>query len=188
MTAKNIRNRKLCKTLAVGCLGLTVLLGVSMPLHGGAMASGEKDMLMADAKADRETTGDKPALSAPGLAGIQLSFKLDQRLTRSMYMGDRWVSTPTYTKVQDGEKLIVEARAQGLDIHGRQIEIVPEWKAGNTAMVTITPEQGKQVLLTILKEGQSEVTVAFKGVSRKLSVKARRQKEVLVVEITGQVE
>lgn len=188
MTTKKIRNKKLCKTLAVGYLGLIVLLCLSMPLHGGALASGEKDTLVADAKADRETTGDKFVRSAPGLAGIQLSFKLDQRLTRSMYMGDRWVSTPTYTKVQDGEKLIVEARALGLDIRGRQIEIVPEWKAGNPAMVTITPEQGKQVMLTILKEGQSEVTVAYKDVSRKLSVKARRQKEVLVVEITGQVE
>lgn len=185
---KNIRKKKFCKILAVGHLGLTVLLCLSMQLQGGALASGEKDMLMADAKADREKADDKLARSAPGLADIQLSFKLDQRLTRSMYMGDRWVSTPTYTKVQDGEKLSVEIRAQGLDIRGRQIEIVPEWKAGNPAMVTIAPEKGKQVMLTILKEGQSEVTVAFKGVSRKLSVKARRQKEVLVVEITGQVE
>jgi hypothetical protein len=103
-------------------------------------------------------------------------------------MGDRWVSTPTYTKVQDGEKLVVEARAHGLDARGRQIEIVPEWKAGDPALVTITPEMGKQVLLTILKEGQTDVTVSFQGVARKLTVKARRQNEVLVVEITGQTE
>jgi hypothetical protein len=188
MTAKNISKKKFFKTLAVGHLGLIVMLGLSMPLHGGTQVTGEKDTLMADAKADRETTGDKLARSAPKLAGMQLSFKLDQRLTRSMYMGDRWVSTPTYTKVQDGEKLIVEARANGFDIRGRQIQIVPAWKAENPAMVTITPEKGKQVMLTILKEGQSDVTVVFKNISRKLSIKARRQKEALVVEITGQVE
>lgn len=188
MTAKNIRKKKLFKTLAVGYLSLIVMLGLSIPVHGGTQASGEKDMLMADAKADRETTGDKLARSAPELAGIQLSFKLDQRLTRSMYLGDSWVSAPTYTKVQDGEKLIVDARAHGFDIRGRKIEIVPEWKAENPSMVTITPEKGKQVILTILKEGQSDVTVAYKSVSRKLSVKARRQKEALVVEITGQAE
>ena len=53
---------------------------------------------------------------ASDLNDIKVSFKLDPRLTRSMYMGDRWISKTTFlSTIQEGSEHTVEVRAQGLD-------------------------------------------------------------------------
>ena len=131
-------------------------------------------------QADQESAG--PAV--PSLTDIKVSFKLDPRITRGMYMGERWVSPPTYAAVKEGNEVTVEAMAEGLDAQGNRIDISPEWKAGDPAMITISPDKGSKVNLTMLKDGQSEITVAFGGVSKKLEVKARHQDNAMRVEIT----
>src|SRR3989304_4210872 len=64
---------------------------------------------------------------------------------------------------------------------------IPRGRPGDPAMITISPDKGPQVKFTILKEGQSDITVASGEVSRKLAVKAQKLDEALSVEITQQV-
>ena len=137
--------------------------------------------------ADAVQAGETTAQASASIADIKVSFKLDPRITSGMYMGDRWVTPPTYTRVQEGKELVVEARAHGLDALGNKVDINPQWKAGDPAMITISPDKGPQVKFTILKEGQSDITVASGEVSRKLAIKAQKLDEALSVEITQQV-
>jgi len=126
------------------------------------------------------------ARAATALTGITLSFKLDPRLTKSLYMGERWVSPPTYTGVQDGKNLTVEARAHGRDAKGKAMNISPEWIPADPEMVTVTPGQGNQVKITVLRAGESRLEIASQGVSKKLLIKAEYQNSALVGSFTSE--
>jgi hypothetical protein len=97
-------------------------------------------------------------------------------------MGEVW--TYTIREAQVGEKTTIEAKAVGLDAQGNQVDINPAWKAGDPAMIDIFPGQGVRVRLTILKDGKSDIMVAFKGISKKLPLKAWHRDKVMYVEIT----
>jgi len=120
------------------------------------------------------------------LAGISVYFKLDPRLTQGLYMGDRWVSPPTYSRVGEGTTVTVDASARGIDGRGRSVEFRPEWRAGNPAMVTVTPSQGNEVQITVLRPGRSNLLVTFQDISRKLAINATNRDRAIVVEIVQQ--
>lgn len=122
---------------------------------------------------------------AADLKDIKVVFKMDPRVTQGMYMGERWISPPKYTRVQDGQKpLIIEAKAMGLDAQGKQAPIKPTWTTANPEMVQVSPGQGHQVEITVRREGQSNIKVDFQGISKTLSVKAKPLGKVLIAEIT----
>jgi hypothetical protein len=129
--------------------------------------------------------GVAQAQPAAVLKDIKVSFQVDLRVTQASYMGEKWVSPATYVKVQDGQKpLTVPAKAMGLDAKGSEVKINPAWKAGNTELVQVSPSQGNAVELTILKVGQSDLTVTSGGVSKKLTVKTVRRHGGLRVDIS----
>lgn len=134
---------------------------------------------------------EAPVVGA-GLSGvspmvIKVSFKLDQRLTRAQYMGDLWVSPPTFTStLREGTELTVEARVEGADSQGKPVKISPEWKPEDPDMVAVSPVQGNEVKITVKRAGQSSLEVVSSGVIKKLSIKATAMHEgkALQVEIT----
>jgi len=130
------------------------------------------------------TVADRaPATTA--LTGIAVSYKLDPRLTQGSYLGVRWVSPSTFTRVQDGKDLIVEARAHGRDAKGRALNITPEWLPADPEMVTVTPRQGNEVTITVLRAGESTLEVHSQGVSKKVVIRAEYRNNVLVGFFTG---
>lgn len=126
--------------------------------------------------------------AAPALTGITFSFRLDPRLTQGLYMGERWVSPSTYTEVQNGENLIVVARADGRNARGEGVKIRPEWRPADPEMVTVTPGQGSEVKITVLRPGESVLEVASQGLSKKLLIKAEYQNNVLVGSFTSETQ
>lgn len=140
--------------------------------------------------APREAVPTSASLAAATVTDIDVSFRLDRRLTAGLYMGDRWVaSPPTYSGVREGV-LTVDARAEGRDARGRRVAIAPEWRAENPAMVTISPARGKEATITVHRAGQSSVRVTVRGeseersVSGELSIKAWYRGTALEVEIS----
>ena len=131
--------------------------------------------------ASREAAGQ----AASSITDIKVSFKLDPSITRGMYMGDRWVSPPTFTGVQEGKEVMVEARVEGLDAKGNPIDIHPTWIPSDPDMVTVSPGQGKEVKITVRRTGQSSLKVVSPGFSRELIIKATDQGNAIKVEITG---
>jgi hypothetical protein len=126
-----------------------------------------------------EVSAAKPAgKAAPGASAsaspvIQVSFKLDPRLTRSLYMGDRWVSPPNYQHAtQVGDSSTLEARAEVIDTKGRPLAARPTWTPADPEMVSVSPSQGNQVHINVRRAGQSRLKLAYGGASKELTVKA----------------
>jgi hypothetical protein len=156
----------------------TWLAGVLLSLTVCAIAA------KADVIAHREAADGKTVPAAIDISDIKFSFKLDPQLTRSMYMGDRWVSPPAYTIVREGKKLTVDARAQGLDSKGMPVDIKLKWIPADPDMVTVAPGEGKAVKITVKRAGQSMLEVASQGLSKLLTIKAAYQGDAIKVEIS----
>ncbi len=122
------------------------------------------------------------------LTGIEVSFRLDPRLTKSlyMYMGENWVSPPfsIHADGQAGTTLSVEARVQGLDAKGQPVDLSPEWVPADPEMVTVSPGQGNEVQITVRHAGQSNLQVTSQKVSKQLSIMAWYQGDTLQAEIS----
>ncbi len=114
---------------------------------------------------------------------LAVSFRLDPRLTGSLYMGDRWVSPPTYTRVGEGGSVTVEAKVHDRARRGQPAIVKPLWISADPEMVTVTPNEGHEVKITVKRAGQSSLQVAAQGVSRELAIKATDQGNTLQVEI-----
>ena len=76
------------------------------------------------------------ALDSP-LNDLRVSFKLEPRLTKSLYMGDRWTSPDEYLQVGAGENCTVEAGIRGLNMQGKAVNTVATWRAADPDMVKI---------------------------------------------------
>lgn len=138
-------------------------------------------LLSGSIRASQEAPGPTTGIT---LADIKVSFKLDPRVARALYMGEQWAPAATYYSIRAGELITMKARAQGLDPHGNQIDVAPTWKTGDPAMIVISPGQGPKVTLTILREGEGEVIVASGGISKKLSARAWYHGKIMYVKIT----
>lgn len=117
-----------------------------------------------------------------GLTDIKISFKLDPRLTQSLYMGDRWVSPTSFTGSSGQET--IEARAQGFLTGGRPVEITPKWVTSDAEMVGVEPERGSAVTINVKRAGRSRLRVSSNGLSKELILEAVSKNDLLQVEIT----
>jgi len=131
-----------------------------------------------------KASGEEVKPFAISVSSIEISFKLDPRITQGIYMGDRWVSPPTYSAVGEEKELTVEARAQAFDARRRPTEISPQWIPADPAMVTVSPDHGRQVKITVRRAGESKLKVMAQGYSRELSIKATVQSSGIQVEIS----
>lgn len=113
-------------------------------------------------------TGSPAGAQAPGVTRLELSFKLDPRVTRSLHMGDRWVSPPTYTSTGGPEHVSVDVRARPIG----GAAALPAWTASEPDMVEVSPPAGEQVRITVRRAGVSRLTVSSGGASRTLLVEA----------------
>ena len=133
----------------------------------------------------KDTAGDNTQASASALSGIQVSYKMDPRVAKGLYMGDRWISPPTYTSTysEDGKTITVEVRAVGLDATGKESAISPKWVPADPEMVTVTPSEGNEVKITVKRAGETSMQVTSEGVSKELAIKAEHKGEAMQVEI-----
>jgi len=163
------------------------LQGLKDALSGGKTLLTEPEARAAVNALQVELKKKKQAApKAPGaLTGIAVSFKQDPRLTKGLYMGERWVSPPLYQPaVQEGKTLTVEARVHGVDAKGNKMKIKPEWTPSDPEMVAVTPGEGSDVKIAVKRAGKSTLKVAAPGVSKELSIKATEEGNAIRVEIT----
>ena len=174
------------KTKGIWAIGFVILvLAVSLSAFSGcAWASETEGPAKTDSGVKNEAVDSKTAPDATGLNGITVSFKLDPLLTRGMYMGDRWVSPPTFTTVREGKELTVVARARGLSAMGKPIRISPEWTPADSDMVSVKPGRGGAVEIIVKRAGRTTLKVASQGISKELSIKATYQGGTIQVDIS----
>jgi hypothetical protein len=111
-----------------------------------------------------------PARESPGAAGVDFSFQLDPRLTGGLHMGRRWVSPRTYSRTGDRGGVVVEAKAKlaGRGAGGARVA----WAASEPDMVDVSPREGDEVRLTVIRPGESTVTARAGGASGTLIIRA----------------
>lgn len=127
----------------------------------------EMELLAVKESTDREARAGK-------ITDIKVSFKLDSRLTRAQYLGDRWVSPPRFTStLQVGKELIVEARARALNDKGNPMDIQIVWIPEDSEMVAVVPVLENKVRIIVKRPGESVVNVTAAEFTKKLSVKAQ---------------
>ncbi len=163
-------------------IGLLVLAALMVGPSGCATQNSS-----ADTRASRgaEAAGvSASAKDGASLRNVRVYFKLDPRITSGIYMGDRWVSPPTYAPgPQKGEEYTLQARVQGLNSWGNTIHLESEWSPKDPEMIVVSPPRGDEVTLTVRRAGQSAVKVVARGVVRELSIKATDGDYGLQVEI-----
>lgn len=119
------------------------------------------------------------------LSDIQISLKLDPRLTRGLHMGDRWVSPPTYTRVGEKAGCIVPIKVQGVDTQGKPVAITPEWRVNDAGMATVSTAAGNSVNLAAQHAGQTSVEVTALGLTKRLTLNVTEREEgILIMELT----
>jgi FKBP-type peptidyl-prolyl cis-trans isomerase len=124
------------------------------------------------------------AAAPAALRDIEVSFKLDDRLTRSLFLGDRWVSPATFSAPPQGKTAVVRASVKGVDTSGKRVAIAPRWTPADPRMVQVTKGDGGEARITVKRPGESKLTVAFRGITKELLVKAAKQGGALSVHIS----
>jgi len=127
--------------------------------------------------------GSVPSAPSPAVGGIEVTFRVDPRIARGTYLGDRWISPP-YLRVGEGEQVTVEARAYVLDSAGRPTTIAPAWRSSDPGMVTVAPATGNEVNITVKRAGESRLQIASPGASTDLAIRAAYPNGVIQVEIS----
>lgn len=161
-----------------------------------AMSGGKTLLTEAEARAtvhrlqvelkQKKTAQQREKVGAAAAAGgLEVSFRLDPRITKGLYMGDRWVSQASYpsTTAPDVEPITVPARASGGA--GAAGKKSPSWTASNPEMVTIWPSQGGEVKLSVRSAGESTVTVKVGERSSSFTVKAAQNAEAWRVDLSS---
>lgn len=140
----------------------------------GALACG-------DPAAAAQASGTAP--QHQDLRGIDVSYKLDPRLTRGLYMGDRWVSPPVFRLNPPGNRASVEVRVEGVDASGQRRAIRPRWSTPDAPSVTVMPAEGSEVRIVVEGAGERRLRVSADGVSKDLFVRAAEKGDAISVEI-----
>jgi FKBP-type peptidyl-prolyl cis-trans isomerase len=105
------------------------------------------------------------------ITSIELTYKRDPRQVDPFRGLGPWAAGPGYggATAQDH----VEVRAEGVDAAGRKTKINPHWTASDPAMVAVTPSQGNDVTIKVLRAGESTLKISDQGFSMELVVKAQ---------------
>jgi len=119
------------------------------------------------------------------LRDIEISFKLDPRLTRSLYMGDRWVAPPTFSGTRrEGDTYTLEARVQGITAAGRRIRVSPAWIPSDPEIVKVSAAGEDTVSILVTQPGESRLQLTTPGFTKELLIKSTREGDSMQVQIS----
>ena len=121
-----------------------------------------------------------PVATAPA-SRLRVAFQLDRALTQGHYLGERWVSPPTFHFAQAGERYSVRARLRETSAQGERIDVSGDWATGDPDILAITRLDDGQVQLDILQPGRTELVVSAGGERKVLQVEARRTADAMDV-------
>jgi hypothetical protein len=114
---------------------------------------------------------------------LAVAFRLDPALTRSLYLGDRWVSPPSFHFAQPGTQYVVQAKLQAIDSRGERTDLSGDWATNDPEMIAITRRDYGEVTIAVRRSGDSNLTVSAGGESKVLRVRARQTDDAMTVEI-----
>ena len=116
---------------------------------------------------------------------MAVAFRLDDSLTRGLYMGDRWVIPPnSYHTVQKGPEYTVKLQALRIDTRGERSRLIGNWRADNVRMVSLIPDRDHAITLVVHNPGNSTVRVSTTMGEKILLINAVARDGAMEVRIT----
>lgn len=103
---------------------------------------------------------------------IAVAFKLDPEVTRGMFLGDRWVSPPSFFFAQQGPEYVAQAKAQYVDATGGRTDVPANWATTVPDMISVIPHDSGDATIVVHRPGEGDLTVATSNGSRRVHVKA----------------
>jgi hypothetical protein len=143
--------------------------GASAEASSAGKGAGTESLEGASPNPTSSAAGPAPAAD---VRQINVSFKLDPRLTKGLHMGERWVSPGTYMRSQDSNGLIVEARTQALDGQGRPVNAPAVWTSDDPGIAAASSRGGNEVEIQVYRSGTTNLTVTSGVTAKKMKVEA----------------
>jgi FKBP-type peptidyl-prolyl cis-trans isomerase FklB len=125
------------------------------------------------------------AAAAVAIKDIELSYKRDPRQVDPYRGVGPWASGPSYAGAT--AQSTVETVARAIDSRGQPVTASLEWIPSDSEMVTVSPNRGDHVEITVHKVGESHLQIKAGGFSKELVVKAIAAGKFLVFQITPPV-
>lgn len=113
-----------------------------------------------------------------------VTFRLDPAVTRGLYLGDRWVSPPTFHFAQPGTQYVVQAKLQSVDASDNRIDLSGDWSTDDPEMIAIERHDHGAVTIVVRRGGEGRLFVSAGGTRKLLNVRARQTEDAMDVVIT----
>jgi hypothetical protein len=110
-----------------------------------------------------------------------VAFKLDPDLMRGSFLGERWVSPPTFDFAQPGREYTTHAKLQAVDADGTRTDLSGDWSTSDPQMIAISRDQPGQVTIVVREPGQGQLFAAAGGQRKVLQVRATRTDDAMQV-------
>ena len=153
--------------LAVGVL----LLAVGWATTDGLLTRAQRPIAPRPATLAPVAAIQQPGRRTPKVA---VAFKLDPDLTRGLFLGERWVSPPSFFFAQPGSRYVAQGKAQYVDALGERADLAAEWKTTDPDMISLTRHASGDATIVVRRPGDGAFTVATRYGTRRVQVHARR--------------
>jgi hypothetical protein len=164
--------------LLLGAIGFAAATRMNAPLLPPSAASTQVPVRAAP---DTPAAQQQPIARKPQFV---VAFLLDPGLTRGIFMGDRWVSPPSYFFAQPGLQYVVQAKAQMINTRGDHIDVPAEWAPSNPGMVAINRGTSGAVTIVVTRTGDSNLAVSMGNNAKTLHIHADQVADGMQVRIT----
>lgn len=160
-----------------------VLAAICLAAIDGVRRPAAQVKLRSDAASPAAAASSTPTQRPiPRKPRIAVAFRLDPELTQGMFLGERWVSPPSYLFAQQGMQYVTQARVQYVDDRGERRSLSGDWTTTNPDMVALTPHDTGDVTIVVRRPGESDLMVVTGSGSKRLHVRARQVGDGMQVE------
>ena len=110
-----------------------------------------------------------------------VAFKIDPDLMRGSFLGERWVSPPTFAFAQPGKEYTTHAKLQSVGDDGTRTDLTGDWSTSDPNMIAISHDQVGQVTIVVREPGEGQLVAAAGGQRKVLQVRATRTDDAMEV-------
>jgi hypothetical protein len=116
-----------------------------------------------------------PPVQRPGQRKpkVAVAFRLDPDLTRGLFLGERWVSPPSFFFAQPGPQYVAQGKAQYIDALGERADVAAEWATSVPDMIALTRHASGDATIVVRQPGDGDFTVTTRYGTKRVQVHAR---------------
>lgn len=160
----------------VGLIASALVFGMTACAAEPGLPGATKTGVSAPQEAIQPKTASAPLKPSAAGARIEVSFKLDPRLSGGTYGGEHWVSPPTFSSAaQLGTEATLETRVRVVDNQGVPVKTALSWTAADASLVSVSPVspgETDHVQITVKRIGETKLVITAAGATKELRVKA----------------